>query len=144
MKNNVLYELTFERKIEFINGEWIFDSNVIGYFLTRKRAEEISQRYKMRIVGFKEYDGEFRIKKRRVISYSKTEAPIYVLWHSYFIEDEDCDCETVFGLYRSMYSARKALSKYMRKKPFSDYPYDFNIDEICVNLLGWQYGFDLI
>lgn len=118
MKNNVLYELTFERKIEFINGEWIFDSNLIGYFSTRKWAEEISQRYKMKIAGFKEYDGEFRIKKRRVISYSKTEAPIYVLWHSYVMEDEDCDCETIFGLYRSMYSARKALSKYMRKSRF--------------------------
>ena len=107
MKNNVLYELTFERKIEFINGEWIFDSNVIGYFLTRKRAEEISQLYKMKIAVFKEYDGEFRIKKRRVISYSKTEAPIYVLWHSYFIAKES----RTHKVYIHPLSASTALKK---------------------------------
>lgn len=144
MSRVFLYELSFSRIVDVLDGENIYSSFTIGYFSSKKRAVEMIERYRNRIEGFNSYSGAFEINKRRLSGASHlTNETAYILWYSEYNEQNDYDEEYIFGIYDSYVRARKSQAKYMRKKAYQC-PEDFNLEEIEINQLAWQFGFSPI
>lgn len=144
MSRVFLYELSFSRIVDVLDGENIYSSFTIGYFSSEKRAVEMIERYRSRIEGFNSYAGAFEINKRRLNGAKQLiDDSAYILWYSEYNEQNDYDEEYIFGLYDSYILARKSQSKYMRKKAYQN-PVDFNLEEIEINRLAWQFGFSPI
>lgn len=66
---------------------------------------------------------------------------LYVLWHEYYVPEDNYDVETELGIYSTYKNAQDALKKFRSNPRFRDHPDDFQIAEIEVDLDGWQEGF---
>lgn len=67
---------------------------------------------------------------------------VYLLQHSYLIDDESDTYETkIIGIYSTEQKAMDVVESYKNKEGFKNYPQDFYIDKYKIDENFWSEGF---
>ena len=66
---------------------------------------------------------------------------LYILWHEYYVEEEDYDVITEIAIYSTYEKAKAGLEKFKKHPKFAAHPDAFEIADIEVDLDDWTEGF---
>ena len=123
-----IYKLTHQRHIEYKlhTAEWITDNRLIGFFSTRDIAEQTKTEL-MEKPGFCDFPEAFTIDEYDVEGNS---VKIWLVEHSYYIEDDRMDNVVEIGVYSSEEAAMAAAEEYEKtaRFPVGTHSWDDDLD----------------
>lgn len=105
-----VYKLTHRRHIEYKlhTGESVTDDRVIGFFTSEERAESAADSLRNK-AGFALSPADFFIDRYEV---SGESGAVYLVEHSYYIEDDRIDNVVEIGVFGSEDEAMSAAAEY--------------------------------
>ncbi len=146
-----IYKLTHQRHIEYKlhTGEWITDNRLIGFFTSPEIARSVKESLAEK-PGFADYPEDFTVDEYTVDS--DTDA-VYLVEHSYYIEDDRIDNIVEIGVYAKESEAMAAAAEYEQTARFPvgthSWDEDFDIDNYLsvakyrLDLADFAEGFEI-
>ncbi len=145
-----VYKLTHRRYIEYKlhTGEPVTDNKTIGFFSSRTDGENAAELLRSKS-GFADHPNDFFIDEYTPAGES---GAVYLVEHSYYIEDDRIDNIVEIGVFCTEDEAMKAAAEYERSAriPVDSHVWDddFNIDnylsvaEYSLGKIDYADGFD--